>query len=156
MTHMTDGRPDADHHLIHDSEKTAGIVSRGIAAMVDLVTVWLMLGAGYAGLALAQMVIRGADLNIPKPGLVFTTAAFVLVSIAYNTACWAISGRTAGCVVMGLRVKGRKRDRMRPAVALIRAVLYTFFAIGLFWVALDLRRRSIQDILLGTRVVYSR
>ncbi|MDF2583724.1 MAG: hypothetical protein K0R33_2367, partial [Mycobacterium sp.] len=28
------------------------------------------------------------------------------------------------------------------------------FPVGLLWVAVDPRRRSIQDIVLGTRVVY--
>ena len=63
---------------------------------------------------------------------------------------------TVGAVAMGLRVVGRRSDRIRPAVAVLRAVACVLFPIGLAWVAVDRRRRSVQDILLGTRVIYVR
>ncbi|MDY6808856.1 RDD family protein [Gordonia sp. HNM0687] len=163
---MTDAR-DADahrvsdaqgpaHHVVHDTDKTAGIVSRGIAAFIDLATVWALLGSAYIGFAVAMLVVNASSFSFPNPGPLFTAAGLIVASIGYNTLCWAISGRTLGCVVMGLRVRGRKRDVMRPSIALIRAVFYTFFPIGLAWAAVDLRRRSIQDVILGTRVIYSR
>ena len=57
---------------------------------------------------------------------------------------------------MGLRVVDSTGGRVRPLVAVLRAVLCTVFAIGLVWVVVDRRRRSVADILLRTRVVYSR
>jgi uncharacterized RDD family membrane protein YckC len=57
---------------------------------------------------------------------------------------------------MGLRVVGRRSERVRPAVAAIRAIACVLFPIGLFSVAVDRKRRSVQDLLLGTRVVYVR
>ncbi len=142
-------------HVVTDSDKTAGVVSRGIAAAIDVGAVWTLLAGAYLGLALVQVLIT-TDFRFPSLGFFFTATGFIVVSIAYNALCWAISGRTLGCVVMGLRVRGRKRDPMRPAIALARAVFYTFVPIGLLWAAVDLRRRSVPDIFLGTRVVYSR
>ncbi|MDL9945875.1 RDD family protein [Gordonia sp. ABSL11-1] len=144
------------HHVVHDTDKVAGIVSRGIAAFIDLLTVAALLGGAYIGLAIAMLVVNAAQFEFPKAGPLFTATGLIAASITYNTLCWAISGRTLGCVVMGLRVRGRRRDRMRPTVALLRAVFYTFFPVGLAWAAVDLRRRSVQDVVLGTRVVYSR
>ncbi|AZG45276.1 RDD family protein [Gordonia insulae] len=149
-------RPTHPHHVVHDTDKVAGIVSRGIAAGIDLATVMALLGSAYLGLALVMLVVNASQFDFPNPGPLFTATGLIVASIAYNTLCWAISGRTLGCVVMGLRVRGRRRDRMRPSIALVRAAFYTFFPIGLAWAAVDLHRRSIQDVVLGTRVVYSR
>jgi uncharacterized RDD family membrane protein YckC len=38
----------------------------------------------------------------------------------------------------------------------LRAVACVLFPVGLAWVAVDRRRRSVQDIVLGTRVIYVR
>ena len=45
---------------------------------------------------------------------------------------------------------------MRPVTALLRAFLCVFFAVGLAWVAVHPERRSVADMVLRTRVVYSR
>lgn len=57
---------------------------------------------------------------------------------------------------MGIRVVNRKGNRLRPTIAVLRSVICVFFAIGLLWVGVDSRRRSVADVLLRTRVVYSR
>ena len=57
---------------------------------------------------------------------------------------------------MGLRVIGRRSGRVAPAVALLRAITYVLFPVGLLWVAVDRNRRSLQDIVFRTRVVYNR
>ena len=57
---------------------------------------------------------------------------------------------------MGLRVTGRRGGRVPPLIALIRAVACVLFPVGLLWVAVDARRRSLQDVVLGSRVVYAK
>jgi len=39
-------------------------------------------------------------------------------------------------------------------VGLMRAICCVLFPIGLLWVVIDRRRRSLQDIVFGTRVIY--
>jgi uncharacterized RDD family membrane protein YckC len=39
---------------------------------------------------------------------------------------------------------------------LLRAIGCVLFPIGLLWVVIDRQRRSLQDIVFRTRVVYSR
>ncbi|GAC68207.1 hypothetical protein GS4_14_00370 [Gordonia soli NBRC 108243] len=144
------------HHHVPDSTKTAGVVSRGVAAVLDVLTVGALMGAIWVGLALTLLVFGANAFHFPDRGVLFTATGFAIVSIAYNSTCWAVSGRTLGGVVMGLRVVNRKGERVRPVVAILRAAGYTFFAVGLLWVAIDPRRRSLQDIVVRTRVVYSR
>ena len=61
-----------------------------------------------------------------------------------------------GSVVMGVRVVDRDEQRVKPVIALLRALACVIFPIGLAWVVVDPERRSAQDILLSTRVVYDR
>jgi hypothetical protein len=51
-------------------------------------------------------------------------------------------------------VRGRKSERLPGVVALLRAVACVVFPVGLAWVAVDSQRRSLQDLLFRSRVVY--
>ena len=55
---------------------------------------------------------------------------------------------------MGLRVVGRRGRRLGPLRSLLRAAFCVFFPIGLFWCIVSPERRSVQDVVLWTRVVY--
>jgi uncharacterized RDD family membrane protein YckC len=136
--------------------RTAGVVSRGVAAVIDLIVVGLALAAIYLGLVLARLMFHPAAFRAPTMSAVFSTAVLFTVAVFYLTACWAVSGCTVGSVTMGLRVTGRRGNRLSPAVALLRAVACVLLPVGLLWVAVDRRRRSLQDIVFGTRVSYAR
>jgi uncharacterized RDD family membrane protein YckC len=87
-----------------------------------------------------------------------------VVAAAVGTAAMAVdvagaayrAGSTAGAVAMGLRVVGRQSQRVRLPVGLLRAIGCVVFPIGLWWAVIDRRRRSLQDIVFRTRVIYSR
>lgn len=139
-----------------DTERTAGIVSRGVAALIDIAVVAALLSAMYLGLLLVRLMLSPAAFRFPAPNVVFSTVTAAVVSVLYLTACWSVSGCTAGAIVMGLRVTGRRSGRLSPAAALLRAIACVLLPIGLFWVVVDARRRSLQDIVFGSRVIYCR
>lgn len=143
-------------HAVHDTSKSAGIVSRGVGAVLDLIVVLVIMSAIYLGVVMARLLYNVHDFSMPSTNGFFTVGAFVVVSIIYLATCWAVSGRTLGSVVMGIRVVNRKGGRVRPSVAVIRAAICVFFAIGLLWAGVDTKRRSVADLILRTRVVYSR
>jgi uncharacterized RDD family membrane protein YckC len=134
----------------------AGIVSRGLAALVDMLVVVVTMGLLYLGLALTTLLLNPRSFRFPAPNLIFSTAVTIAVSVLYLTVCWTLSGRTVGAVLLGIRVVGRGAERLGVAVAIVRAVACVLFPIGLLWVAVDRQRRSIQDIALGSRVIYDR
>lgn len=136
--------------------RAAGVVSRGVAAVIDLVIVGIVLAAIYLGLLLSRLMFHPTAFRVPTTSAIFSTAVLFVVAVGYLTACWAVSGCTVGSVTMGLRVTGRRGGRVSPAVALLRAVAYVLLPVGLLWAAVDRRRRSLQDIAFGTRVVYTR
>jgi uncharacterized RDD family membrane protein YckC len=137
-----------------DAERAAGIVTRGLAAVIDLVVLLLIMSALYGGLVLVRLVYSPAAFSLPSLNAVFSTVVTFVVAVMYLTGCWTVSGSTAGAVTMGLRVVGRRSQRVSLLVGLLRAICCVLFPIGLLWVAIDRRRRSLQDIFFRTRVVY--
>ena len=117
--------------------RRAGLVTRLVAACIDAVVVGLVLLAGYFGLAAMIFLVDPRGFSMPHAGLFFSLTAAFVVSIAYLTGSWTLSGRTYGDLVMGLR-----------------AVFVTLVPIGVMWVALSRDNKSVQDVFLGTAVVY--
>jgi uncharacterized RDD family membrane protein YckC len=139
-----------------DAERAAGIVTRALAAVIDLLVVLLIMSGLYGGLILVRLVYSPAAFSLPSLNVVFSTLVTFVVAVLYLTGCWTVSGSTAGAVTMGLRVVGRRSPRVRLLVGLLRAVGCVVFPIGLLWVVVDRQRRSLHDIVFRTRVVYSR
>jgi len=139
-----------------DVERAAGIITRGLAAIIDLVVVLLIMSALYGGLVLVRLVYSPTAFSLPSLNAVFSTVMTFAIAVLYLTACWTVSGSTAGAVTMGLRVVGRRSPRVSLLVGLLRAVGCVIFPIGLLWVVVDRQRRSLQDIVFRTRVIYSK
>lgn len=137
-----------------DDDQTAGIVSRLLAAAVDAVVLLALLGLGYLGLTGIVFMIDPVRFRFPAPSrLVIVTSAFVVL-VCYLAAGWTASGRTYGDHVLGLCVIDTGGRTPRAGRALVRAFLCAIFPVGLLWAALSRRRRSVQDLLVRTTVVY--
>lgn len=134
--------------------RQAGLVTRSAAGAVDALVVAAVLAVGYAGWIGLRFVIdpRGFDFTglDALPGVTW----FLVLAVVYLTAAWSVTGRTYGCHVMGLRVVNRRGRHPGVLVAAARAVLYVLFPIGLLWCAVSRSRHSLQDLLLGSAVIY--
>ena len=62
---MTD--PETEH-------RTAGIVSRGVAAVVDFLVVGALLAALYLGLVLTRLMFHSTAFSLPSLNVVFSSA----------------------------------------------------------------------------------
>ncbi len=76
------------------------------------------------------------------------------MAVVYLTVFWTMSGRTYGQLVMGLRVLGYGGRRLRFVKAFIRAVFVVVLPIGIVWIPFSRNNKSLQDLVLATRVVY--
>jgi uncharacterized RDD family membrane protein YckC len=141
---------------VPDGVRAAGIITRGLAAVIDLLVVLVIMSALYGGLILVRLVYSPAAFSLPSLNAVFSTLVTFVIAVLYLAGCWTVSGSTAGAVAMGLRVVGRRSQRVRLVVGLLRAIGCVLFPIGLLWVVVDRQRRSLQDIVFRTEVVYSR
>ena len=132
----------------------AGLVTRGIANVIDAGVVALVLLGGYLGLNGLLFLLDPRGFRFTAASVLFSLAAGSVVLVLYFTAAWSTTGRTYGCHVMGLRVVDQRRERLSLHRAALRALLCTYVPIGLLWCTVGPGHRSVQDVLLRTVVVY--
>lgn len=144
----------------------AGLVSRATAAVIDVVIVFGVVLLTIAAVWMLSFIVNptnAADIGsleaasnrsrrIP-PVIVMVVFGYV-VNVLYWTAFWALSGRTAGNLIMGLRVINSRGDHPGWISSFVRALFCTAFPVGLVWAAFSRRNKSVQDIVLRTSVIY--
>jgi uncharacterized RDD family membrane protein YckC len=136
------------------ADEGAGVVSRAVAATVDVAIVLLALIVGYLAFAGARLVLQPRRFSWPEPGSGTVAALGITLMVVYLAACWCTTGRTVGDQLMGVRVVNDRNERIGMARALLRSIACVAFPLGLLWCAVDRRRRSIQDLLVRTTVIY--
>ncbi|HET9647081.1 MAG TPA: RDD family protein [Microlunatus sp.] len=134
--------------------RPAGLVSRSLAAAVDLAVVLVVMVGLYLGWTAVRLLVRPTQFTFPDPSLLLSIAVGFSVSVVYLTVGWTMVGRTYGDHVMGLRVVDHRGSTLHLPAALIRSVACALFPIGLLWTAVSARNLSIQDIVLRTAVRY--
>ncbi len=132
----------------------AGMVTRTIAGAVDAVVVLLVVTVGL-------LAVNGLSFVLDPRGFrVVGASQEVLVEVALGTAIvylagtWTVMGRSYGSRLMGLRIVDRRGGSPRLMRALLRATFCVFFPLGLLWCGVGRSRKSVQDLVLGTSVVY--
>jgi uncharacterized RDD family membrane protein YckC len=154
--------PDATHVRISPVPREArpfqgqraGIVTRLIAATLDGLVIGAVLLGGYLGLVGLIFLLNPRSFTWPELGVVFSLAAALLVAFVYFTFFWTLSGRTYGYLVMGLRVLGIGGRRLKFFGAAVRAAFVVVVPIGIMWIPFSRHNKSLQDVILGTRVIY--
>jgi uncharacterized RDD family membrane protein YckC len=132
----------------------AGLVTRSLANVTDLVVVVLLVAGGYTAVAATRFLLSPTTFRFPAPHW----SALLLVGLGlmalYFTVTWAVVGGTYGDRLLGLRVADDLGVRLHWGRCAVRAALCTLFPIGLLWVLVSGENRSVQDLLLRTSVVY--
>ena len=141
-----EGRPFQGQH--------AGLVTRLVANTVDALTVSVVLLALHVGINALMFLVSPRSFEFATASVLLSVTIALLAMVIYMSIAWSITGRTYGDHVMGLRVVGRRGDRVWPPTALVRAALCVCFPIGLLWCGVSASRRSVQDVLLRTSVIY--
>lgn len=136
----------------------AGFVSRAVAAAIDVLLIFGTVLATAAALWMLSFISDPATAAISRgsrvPDLVYLVLYGYFLNWLYWTVCWALSGRTIGNLIMGVRVVSRKGERVGWGGAAVRAAFCAFFPIGLLWVIISGANRSVQDVVLRTSVIY--
>jgi uncharacterized RDD family membrane protein YckC len=134
--------------------RPAGLVSRSLADLVDLVLVMAAVLLVYLSVAAVRFFRSPLRFRWPEvSGLVLTAFGFGLL-IVYLAAAWSGTGRSAGKQVMGLRVERFDGTRLGFGQAFVRAVLCSAFPVGLALLVFNGRSASLQDLIVRTKVVY--
>jgi uncharacterized RDD family membrane protein YckC len=132
----------------------AGIVTRLVANVMDGIVVGIVMACGYAGWSGLVFLVDPRTFSFPQPGFFFSLSSLLAVAFVYLTVFWTVTGRTYGDVVMGLRVLRRNDRPIRLPGAAARSAFCVIFPIGVLWIPVGRHNRSVQDLALGTKVVY--
>jgi len=131
----------------------AGIVSRLIAVAIDVLVVLVVCVSLMVAVAAFRLLWGGRFDVVAGPALQNRIVAG-LVLLAYLAYGWGLNGRTAGQILMGLRVVRDDGADVSLARGFARAALYLVLPVGLLWAAVSGRNASLQDLWLGTAVVH--
>ena len=132
----------------------AGVVTRLLAACVDTAVVVLL--AVVVDLAAAGIRFVWSPMNFrwPRPGTQVVVEVVLVAAVLYLTVGWSVVGRTYGARLLGLRVLSARYRVMGWPRSLVRALACVVFPVGMFWSGISSTRRSLQDIVFRTVVVY--
>jgi uncharacterized RDD family membrane protein YckC len=132
----------------------AGVVTRVLAAAVDAVAIALLAVALDLAAAGVRFVWSPVDFRWPRPALVSSIVVLLAIGVLYLTVAWAMTGRSYGGRLLGLRVLSMRRELMGWTRAFLRALTSVAWPVGLLWSGISRTRSSLQDILFRTVVVY--
>jgi uncharacterized RDD family membrane protein YckC len=132
----------------------AGVVTRLLAAAVDAVVVVVLTALLDLAAAGAWFLWSPVDFRWPRPTTSVTVVVLLLVAVVYLAVGWALTGRTYGSRLMGLRVLSSRHQLLGWTRSMLRALMSVFWPVGLFWCAISRTRLSLADVVLRTVVVY--
>lgn len=136
----------------------AGAVSRLVAYVVDLAAVSALFAGGSAVAAFLVAVITGSDLDLQSDRDIAATAS-LLWSFVYFAASWALTGRTLGMALLGLKVVRPDGAPASALAAVLRTLAFplsvALFGLGFLGILFHAQRRALHDLIAGTAVIYA-
>jgi uncharacterized RDD family membrane protein YckC len=135
----------------------AGLVTRGVAFLVDVLIVNAIALATTVGIGLVVSALDPGKSAVHLPELLLTAAGWLLFGATYLVGFWVLVGHTPGMRLMGIRVACAGGGRvtfgrgLRRLVGVVLSILT--LGLGFLLVLVDDRRRALQDLLAGTVVI---
>jgi uncharacterized RDD family membrane protein YckC len=134
----------------------AGLVTRTIAFVIDVILIDLVAAVGTATGALVVAFFRFPH-DVKTILKVIAAGIALLWAIGYFVGFWSARGQTPGNRVMQIRVLTATGGRVKPSRGLLRCVGLVLAALPLFagylMIPFDRRCRGLQDRVAGTVVV---
>jgi uncharacterized RDD family membrane protein YckC len=135
----------------------AGLVTRSVAFVVDLLIVNAIALAVTAGIGVLVSGLDPGKGSVELPGLLVTAAGWLIFAAIYLVGFWVLVGHTPGMRLMGIRVTNTAWGEvtfwrgLRRLVGL--ALAFLSLGIGFLLILVDDRRRGLQDRIGGTLVI---
>jgi uncharacterized RDD family membrane protein YckC len=136
----------------------AGAVSRLAAFAADVGASWGLFTLGAAALAFTVQLVTGNNFSLTSHQIASLIAAVVweFVYFAYQ---WALSGKTIGMALLGIRVVRTDGAPIGARQAVLRTLTFPlsflFLGLGFVGILTSRDRHALHDRLAGTAVVYS-
>lgn len=158
---VDDGVENLARSLVRRTRRTqptdhAGLISRGLAVLVDLGVLNAVFFAISVVFALLVSVLLPGDAT--TPALAVGVGAWLIAGGAYLTFFWALAGQTPGMRFMGIRAEANGSPELGGAVAFRRLLGTVLAAIplgaGFLGVLFSEGRRGLPDRIARTDVLY--
>lgn len=137
----------------------AGPSSRLAAYAIDAVLVSALYSVVTAGVVWIVQLVIAQDVDPSDLGTVASSITLTLWAYLYFAVPWAVSGRTPGMLLLGLRVVRRDGSPLDPGHAFLRALVFPLsfilFGLGLVGILVGREHRALHDVLAKTTVVYA-
>jgi uncharacterized RDD family membrane protein YckC len=136
----------------------AGIVTRFASFGIDALAIIGLFALGGQVLEFLVRAVSGSDFAVADYPIL-ASIALVLWAFLYCAYPLAVSGRTLGMALLGLRAVRRDGSDLDTRHAVIRVIVFPLsfllFGFGFLLILLRRDRRALQDLLAKTAIVYS-
>jgi uncharacterized RDD family membrane protein YckC len=136
----------------------AGAVTRLAAYSIDLVVSTVVFALALAAISWGVRIVTGHDVSWNRSSIV-VAVIFVLWQFLYFGYCWAVSGRTPGMALLGIRVVRADGTVLPPKHGVLRALVFPLsfllFGLGFLGILVQHEHRALHDLIAGSAVVYS-
>jgi uncharacterized RDD family membrane protein YckC len=136
----------------------AGSVSRFAAYSIDLVMSTAVFVLALAAISWGVRIVSGHDVSWNRSSVV-VAVIFVLWQFLYFGYCWAVSGRTPGMAMLGIRVVRADGTVLPPKQAILRSLVFPLsfllFGLGFIGILVQHEHRALHDLIAGSAVIYS-
>ena len=136
----------------------AGSVSRFLAYAIDLFASTAVFTLVLAGISYVVQIVTGKQVHWDRQNIV-VVILYVAWEFFYFGYSWAVSGRTFGMAVLGVRVVRADGAVAEPRRGVIRSLVFplSFLLLGLGFLGILVQRerRALHDLIAGTAVIYA-
>jgi uncharacterized RDD family membrane protein YckC len=136
----------------------AGSVTRLAAYVIDQAVVVTVYSVTIAVVTWTLSFISNGKVEYHPPGWL-TGLTYAIWWFLYFAYPWAVSGKTLGMALLGIRVVRRDGSRCGPRAAALRALTFPLgfitFGLGFLGILFGRERRALYDRIAGTAVVYA-
>jgi len=136
----------------------AGAASRLAEFAIDGLAVVALFGVAANVLVFSARVVLGASVDTNDSGNYWWLAGYLGWVLLYYWVSLAITGRTIGKWLVGVRVVERDGSPLRTGAAFVRVVTLPVslasLGLGLVGIVIGNERRALHDVLAGSVVVY--
>ncbi len=144
--------------LVSAQGNYAGSVSRFAAYVIDLAVSTGIFALGLAATSLGVQVVTRHSVSWNRSNVV-VAIVYVCWEFFYFGYSWAVSGRTFGMAVLGVRVvraDGAVLDPWRGVVrALVFPLSFLFLGLGFLGILVQREHRALHDLIAGSAVIYA-
>ncbi len=136
----------------------AGSVSRFLAFIIDAAVSSGLFALGLAATSLVVQVVTGHSVSWSRTNIV-VAVIYAVWEFFYFAYSWAMSGRTFGMAVLGVRVVRADGTTLDPRRAVVRALAFPlsflFLGLGFLGILVQREHRALHDLIAGTAVIYA-